>query len=533
VDQLEPTVLGLLLAVVALSVAARRLRVPYPILLVVGGLALGLIPGLPEVTLEPDLVLVVFLPPLLYVSAFFANLRDLRADLRTISLLSVGLVIATAFAVGAVAHELVGLSWAAALTLGAIVSPTDPLAATQILRRLNAPRRVSTVLEGEGLINDGTALVLYRAAIGAAVGGAFSAADAGLRLVLAPAGGVAIGLAVGWLVAWVRRRIDDTPTEITISIFTGYAAYLPAEALGVSGIIAAVTAGIYLGWRGPELASASTRLEGFAFWEILVFLLNSLLFILIGLQLPLVLDGLGDRSIASLAGYAVAVSGAVIAMRFAWVFITTAIIRAVDRRAVQRTRRASWRTRVIVAWCGMRGAVSLAAALAIPIETDAGAPFPGRDLVIFLTFAVILATLVLQGLSLPWLIRRLGVRDDGLEEQEELKARLAASKAALARIDALAEEDWTRPDSVERMRNFYEWRTRRFAARAGRIEDDGYEEQSSAYQRMVREVLEAQRRAVVRLRNQGVISNDVMHRIERELDLEDSRLEDQGPVGGS
>ena len=525
-SDLEPIVLGLLVAVAALSVLSRVIGVPYPILMVIGGLGLGLIPGAPEVVLDPELVLVVFLPPLLYIGAFFASLRDLRRDARSITMLSVGLVVATAVAVAAVAHELTGLPWAAAFTLGAIVSPTDPLAATQIMRRLGAPRRIATVLEGEGLVNDATALVLYRAAVGAAVGGAFSVADAGLRIVVAPVGGVLIGLAVGWIIAWVRKRIEDTPTEITISVFTGYAAFLPAEALGVSGVLAAVTAGVYLGWRAPEIASPDARLQGFSFWTITQFLLNATLFVLIGLQLPQILDALGDQSTGELLVDGAVISGVVIAVRIAWIFGTTVLIRAIDRRPSQVARRADWRQRFLGSWAGMRGAVSLAAALAIPISTDAGEPFPGRDLILFITFCVIMATLVFQGLTLPLVIRLLGVTDDGAAEQEEeVHARLAAATAALVRIDELADEDWTRPETLERLRNAYIFRKRRFAARAGKIDDDGYEEQSVAYQRTLREVLEAQRRAVVELRNRGEISNDVMHQIEHELDLEDSRLD--------
>lgn len=524
-SHLESIILGLLVAIAALSVLSKVIGIRYPILMVIGGLGLGMIPGAPEVALDPDLVLVVFLPPLLYVGAFFASLRDLRRDARSITLLSVGLVVATAGAVGVAAHQLTGMPWAAAFTLGAIVSPTDPLAATQIMRRLGAPRRIATVLEGEGLVNDATALVLYRAGVGAAVGGSFSIADAGLQVVVAPAGGILIGLAVAWIIAWVRKRIEDTPTEITISVFTGYAAFLPAESLGVSGVLAAVTAGIYLGWRAPEIASPDARLQGFSFWTITQFLLNASLFVLIGLQLPQVLDALGDRSTGELLGYGAAISGVVIALRIAWIFATTLIIRALDRRVAQFARRASWQQRFVASWAGMRGAVSLAAALAVPISTDAGDPFPGRDLILFITFCVIMATLVFQGLTLPLVIRLLGVSDDGEGEREELRARLVAAKAALARIEKLADEDWTRPDTLQRMRGVYTFRKRRFAERAGRIDDEGIDEQSVAYQSTLREVLEAQRRAVVALRNQGEISNDVMHRIERELDLEDSRLD--------
>jgi monovalent cation/hydrogen antiporter len=395
------------------------------------------------------------------------------------------------------------------------------------MRRLGAPRRLVNVLEGEGLVNDATALVLYRTAVGAAVGGSFSAWDAGLGILLAPIGGILVGLAVAWLIAEVRRRVEDVPTEITISVFTGYAAYFPAEALGASGVLAAVTAGIYLGFRAPQIASSESRLQGFSFWTITQFLLNATLFVLIGLQLPQILDGLDDRSAGELIVYGAAVSGVVIAIRFAWIFGTTVIIRATDRRPDQLLRRATWQARAIGSWAGMRGAVSLAAALAVPVSTDAGDPFPGRDLILWMTFCVILATLVFQGLTLPWLIRVLGVHDDGEEERrEELKARVKIAAAALDRIDELEGEPWVRPDTLERMRGQYRYRKRRFAAQAGKIEDDdGIEEQSQGYQRAVREAITAQRRVLVDLRNRGTISNDVMHRIERELDLEDSRLE--------
>lgn len=524
-SHIESVLPALLVAVAALSVLSRVIGVPYPILMVLGGLVIGLVPGAPEVALPPELVLVIFLPPLLYVGAFFVSVRELRRDARTITLLSVGLVAATAAAVALAAHAITDLSWAASFTLGAIVSPTDPLAATQIMRRLGAPRRISTVLEGEGLVNDATALVLYRTAVGAAVSGALSLADAGLRVVISPVGGVLIGLAVAWLIAWVRARIEDTPTEITISVFTGYAAFLPAETLGVSGVLAAVTAGLYLGWRAPEIASPDARLQGFSFWTITQFLLNASLFVLVGLQLPRILDALGAHSSGELIVDGLAVSAVVIAVRIAWVFGTTVAIRTLDRRESQRARRAGWRLRLLSSWAGMRGAVSLAAALAIPLETDAGAPFPGRDLIIFMTFCVIMATLVFQGLTMPLLIRALGITGDGEEEREEQRARLVAATAALVRIDELEAEDWTRPDTLERMRGAYRFRKRRFAAQAGKIEDDGLEEQSVSYQRTVRELLEAQRRAVIDLRNRGEISNEVMHRVERDLDLEDSRLD--------
>jgi monovalent cation/hydrogen antiporter len=517
---IEPLLLALIVAVAGLSVLARMVSVPYPILLVLGGLVLGFVPGMPSVELPPELVLVAFLPPLLYWSGFFSSPRDLRADTRAISAAAVGLVLATTVAVAVAAHAVIdGMDWAVAFALGAIVSPTDPLAATAIGRRLGVPRRLITLLEGESLVNDATALVAYRVAVAAAVSGSFVVWQAGLRFVVGAAGGVAVGLAVGWLVAELRRRLDDPVVEIVVSVATGYAAYLPAEQLGVSGVLAAVTAGLYLGWRGPELASASTRLLGFSFWEVMVYLANAILFILVGLQLRPILSSLGGTAVAVLVGEALVVSAVVVGVRLGWNFTLPYLVRLLDRRPGQVMRRVGARERLVTGWSGMRGAVSLAAALALPQD------FPMRNLILFLTFAVILATLVVQGLTLPALIRRLGVSGDGAEEKEEVRARLAAAQAALDRLDELSGAEWTRDDTVQRLQGLFEFRRRRLKARAGKIEDDGTEDRSQAYQRLVRELLEAQRQAIVRLRNQGVISNDVMHRIERELDLEDTRLE--------
>jgi monovalent cation/hydrogen antiporter len=528
VNHAELLIPGLLIAVAVLSAIADAIDIPYPILLVLGGLALGFVPGIPQVELDPELVLVLFLPPLLYSAAFFSSLRDLRADLRVISTLAIGLVLATTVAVAVVAHTLIdGLPWAAAFALGAIVSPTDPLAASAIARRLNAPRRMVTILEGESLVNDGTALVAYKVAVAAVVGGSFSLLDASFRFVLDAAGGIAIGIAVGWAVTAIRRRLDDPPVEITISLFTAYAAYVPANELGLSGVLAAVACGIFLGWRAPQLTTPTTRMQAFSVWEILIFLLNATLFVLVGLQLNTILDGLKGYSAATLIGWSAAVSAVVIVTRFVWQQVVTWLIRAVDRRESQRARRGTWQTRVAGSWAGMRGAVSLAAALALPFTTHAGAPFPQRDLIIFLTFAVILVTLVLQGLTLPFLIRWLAIEDDGSDRREELYARRRAAGAALERIEALEREPWTRDQTVERMRGLYEYRGRRFAAQAGDGDgdSDGIEERSTAYQRMVHSVIGAQRDELVRLRNVGEISDEVRRRVERELDLEESRLE--------
>jgi monovalent cation/hydrogen antiporter len=525
-DHVELILILLFISVAGLNALAHWLSVPYPILLVLGGLALGLIPGVPEVELDPDLVLVLFLPPLLYSAAFFTDLRSLRDNVRPLSLTAIGLVLLTTVIVAVIAHELIGMTWAVAFALGAIVSPTDPIAATEIMRRVGAPRRIVNMVEGESLFNDASALVAYRVAVAAAVGGSFSLFDASLEFVGAAAGGVAIGLAVGYVVAAIRRRLEDPTTEITISLFTGYAAYLPAAEAGLSGILAAVTAGIYLGWRAPELISPTTRLQAFGTWEVLGFLVNAVLFVLIGLQLPVIVDGLADHPWLEPVGYAALVVATVIATRFVWLFTVPYVIRALDRRPQQRLRRSSAQMRVVVAWSGMRGAVTLAAALALPLETDAGAALPDRDLVLFIAFAVVLVTVVGQGLTLPALIRGLGVGgDEGEEGQEELRARLTAAKAAIDSLDQLESEDWTRAETIERVRGIYEFRKRRFAAQAGKIEDDGIEDRSLTYQRMMHIVYGAQRQALVGLRNRGEISSEVMRRIERELDLEESRLE--------
>ncbi len=520
----ELVLLFLLIVVAAFSTLARVVGLPFPILLVIGGSLVGFAPGVPEVELPPDLVLLLFLPPLLFNAAYFSSLRDLRENQRAIALSAFGLVLVTAGAVAAVARIAVPeLSWAAAFALGAIVSPTDPLAATTIARRLGVPRRLTTIIEGESLINDGSALVIYRVAVAAAVGGSFDLLDASLDFVVNVVGGILVGLVAATALIWVFRRIaSDHIVVIVISLCAGYLGYLPAEELGVSGVLAAVTVGLLVGNRSPTLSTAATRLRGFAFWEVLVFILNATLFTLVGLQLPGILED-QDRSAGALLGLALLVCAVVIGTRLVWLNTVPYVIRALDRRASVRYRRAGWRQRLVVGWSGLRGAVSLAAALALPND------FPERDLIVFLTLAVIFATLVVQGLTLPWLIRVLGVEDDGASEREELEARAAATEAALAHLERLRGEAWARDGTVERLQGLYEFRRRRIAqwAREDALGDgdEDLESRSRDYQRLVREVLEAQRARIVALRDEGRISDEVMHTIERELDLEDQRLE--------
>jgi CPA1 family monovalent cation:H+ antiporter len=522
-------VLGVLLGALAFLLLAERTGIPYPIPLTAGGAALAFLPGVTDFELAPEMILVAFLPPLLYATAFFASLQDLRANWRPISALAVGLVIATTVAVAVAAHAVVGgLSWPAAFVLGAIVSPTDPVAAVEIAVRSRAPRRLVTIVEGESLINDSTGLIAYKFAVAAAVTGSFSVAHAAGDFLVSAAGGIAIGLLVGWPVAELRRRLDDAPTEIAVSLVTPYIAYLPAEAAGVSAVLAAVTSGLYLGWRSPELVTPATRIQAVSFWEILVFALNAALFVLVGLQLHTVINGLDGFSTAELALDAAVVCGTVIATRFAWVLPFNIVTRLLVRRFPRRHGDDPPDTRLaaLLGWSGMRGAVSLAAALAIPLQTDAGTPFPQRDLIIFLAYTVIVVTVVGQGLTLGRLIDLAGVYDD--EEtvaEQEARARIQAAEAAIARLDELQDQDWVRDQTHERMRALYEYRIRRFASRLDDEDDGDLEQRSQDYQRLRRKVLEAERAEMIRLRNRGEITDGIMRRMERDLDLEDARLE--------
>jgi monovalent cation/hydrogen antiporter len=522
----ELQLLVLLVSAAALLILAGPLRIPYPILLVLGGLLLGFGPGVPKLTMPPELVLVGILPPLLYVQAYFTGLRELRQNIRPISLLAVGLVGLTTVGVAVVAHAITDLGWAESFVLGAVVSPTDPIAATAIGRRLGVPRRLIDIVEGESLVNDGTALVLLRTAIVAAVAGSFSPWAAAGSLVLNVVGGIAVGLAVGYVIRRVRRPLDNPPLEVTIAFLTGYFAFLPASALGVSGVLAVVTAGVYMGWYTPELTTVQTRLQARGFWEIVTFLLNVLLFGLVGLQLRPILDGLSGRAGWALVGDAAVIVLAVIVLRIIWVFPATYVPRRLFPRIREHDPSPPWRYPAFIAWNGMRGAVTIAAALLVPLETDTGAPFAGRDLIVFFAFAVVLATLVVQGLSLPLAIRWLRLEtDESAADSEEAHARIMAAEAALQRLDELVADGRVLEDSAQRLRGQYRFRIDRFSARSDPDGDGKIERRSIKYQRVRRELLEAERNAVVELRNTGEISDEVMRRIEGDLDLEVSRLD--------
>lgn len=519
-------VLVLMGLVAALAVLSRRVAIPYPIVMTIAGLLLGLIPGLPRVELPPDIVFLLFLPPILFSAAFFTSPRELRANARPIALLAIGLVLATTVAVGLVVHALVPeIGWAPAFALGAIVSPPDAVAATSIAQRLGLPRRAVTILEGESLVNDSTALVALRLAIAAAVTGGFSLVEGATSFALVSVGGIAIGAVVGWLLVKVAERLDDPPVEVLLSLLGPFAAWIPAEALTVSGVLSVVTAGLILGRAAPRVLSSDTRVLGSGVWQMVIFVTNGLVFILIGLQLPTILDSVSaDRSALQLIGLGLAVAGAVIVVRLAWVFPGTYLPRMLVPSIRARDPSPEPRVVLIIGWAGMRGVVSLAAALALPLTVEGGGPFPGRDLLLFLTFAVILATLVGQGLSLPFLIRRLGVGDDGSTEHDEVHAREAAVQAALGRLDGLAEEWPGHLELIEQMRA-------RYAHAAEHLEHDHDAEELPHDQEWVEHakirtaVIDAQRYAVIDLRDRGVIGDEALRRVERDLDLEELRGE--------
>lgn len=515
-------ILILLAVVAALVPLADRLTIPYPILLVVVGLILGFIPNtvLPDVVLKPDVVFLLFLPPLLYWDAVTTSWREFRANFRTIGSLAIGLVIVTTCGVAIVAHALLHFPWGIAFVFGAIVSSTDVVAAGSIASRLGVPPRIVAILEGEGLVNDATALVVYGAAVTAVVAGDFSLPHAGARLVAVSVGGVATGLVVGWGVTHLRRRITDVRVEGMVALLTPFAAYLPADLLGVSGVLAAVTAGLYLGRRSPVVISPASRLRADAIWDLGTFLINGLIFILIGLQLHPIFVALSGRPLPALLWDAIAVSLTVIVVRIAWVYPAGLLARLLNRSGGAGSPPLSRAELGVIGWAGMRGVIALATALALPTFTDRG-PFPDRDLILFVTFGVIVATLVGQGLTLPAIIRWLHVTSDDALAREEAQARLAAARAALDRLDALMNQGDVPRDMIEDLRMRYARRAEWFDGE--RAAED--ERRHHILREVVRDLLDAERCAIIDLRDRNIINDTVLRRIQHELDLEQVRLE--------
>jgi CPA1 family monovalent cation:H+ antiporter len=491
---------------------------------VIGGLILGFVPGLPRVQLQPDVVFLLFLPPLLYYEAFNSSIRDFRPLLRLITLNAVFLVIVTIGAVAYVARGLIpDLPWAAAVVLGAIVGPTDETAAIAIVSRLRVPRRLITLIKAESLFNDATSLVIFNVALVAAVTGTFSWASGIWQLFIDAAGGVAVGVAVGWLVGVIRRRIDDPLLQNTVSLLSGYAAYYPADALHLSGVLSAIAAGLYLGRQTYSITTATSRVQITAMREITLFLINGLLFILVGLQLRPILVGLsGAETPGTLIAMAAAISLTVIVVRILWAYPAVYLPRVLSARIRNYEAAPSWKNVAVAAWTGLRGGVSLAAALAVPLTVANGTPFPHRDLILFLTFSVILATLVGQGLTLPLLIRLLGIRSESSDREEAL-ARLKATRAARAKLEKLAQESWADPDVVKDVREHLKRATAHHLAIRDQKVTPEQANAAAAARRIRHELNEAQSREVVRLRDEGAINDATVRKIQRELDFETVR----------
>ena len=518
-DLLE-VVLFLLLCAVALGWVARRLNFPYPIALVIGGAALGFLPELPQLPFDPQFILVLVLPPILYQTALLTSWRDFKANIRPISLLAVGLVIATTLAVGAALRFVVpDIPWAAAFVLGAIVSPPDAVAATAIMTRLNVPRRVVTILEGESLVNDASGLVLYKFAVAAVLTGAFSFLDASAQFVGVAIGGMIIGVLLGRFFVFIHRHLGDVFIEVLMTLSVPYITYILAESLHVSGVLAVVAAGLVRGRYSPEIVSAEMRIIARSVWNLLVFLLTSLVFILIGLQLSGIVGRLTGYSATELVLYGTLVSAVAIAVRFAWIYPATYLPRMLSARLRERDPAPAEAELFIMSWCGMRGIVSLAAALALPLALEGGAPFPGRDLIIFLTFVVIAVTLVVQGLSLALLIRTLRVGTDWSEHEEEQHARFALGKAAIAAIDELAAKESVPGEMAERIRAEFAEKVR-IAPPGGHVLSGG----ADVAKRLRGAAIRAERQELIRIWRENKISDDVLHHLEEDLDYQESRL---------
>jgi Na+/H+ antiporter len=512
-------IVALLLASTVLAGVARAINVHYAIVLVLGGLVVGLISGTSAPRVDPNIVLFVFLPPLIYAASFSSSTQDLRENARAIGLLAVGLVLATMGAVAVVVHVVAGIGWGASLVLGAILGPTDPVAATSVLRRVGAPDRISTILEGEALVNDGTGLTVYKLAVAAVVSGHFTPGSGILKFVEVCAGGVAIGLAAGWLSVEVRRRIDEPQIEISISLLTAYLAYLPADRVGASGVLAAVAAGLYTGGRTGLMLSPTSRLRTVGFWDALTFLLEAVLFLLIGLQLPHITRGL---SVGSPLAYSAVVLLTLIVVRMVWMFGVPLVARVVlARRSAPTHTRAEL---LVLGWCAMRGGVSLAAALALPLTAD-GHAFPDRSNITFIAYITIAATLVIPGLTLSPLVRRLGLGEGEALATEEAQARVALAHAALKHIEELVEQEKLSEPIAEQARLTYEQRIHRLDHDAGSDRDRTEEAAIAVRIRdLRRELIAVERSRLSDLRAQGEISSASRRRIEHDLDLEESRL---------
>ncbi|MGH6850052.1 MAG: Na+/H+ antiporter [Methylocella sp.] len=524
------TLVMLLAVVAAIAVLAERLKIPPAILLVLAGVVLALVPGLPTLKLAPELVLLLVLPPVIYASAVAMSWREFRYNLRPISLLAVGCVVFTTIAVAAATHWVLGLAWPVGFVLGSIVSPPDAMAPLSIARRMELPRRILVILEGEGLANDATALILYRFAVAAASAGVFSLGQAAGMFAAIVSGEIVWGIGVGWLILRLRRWVHDPRIEITLSILTPFFAYWPPAHLGGSGVLATVTAGLYISWNGLRLISAATRLQGIFFWDFFIYLIEGMVFLITGLQVRTLVAGIGDYAISELAISAAVVSTVVITTRFIWIYPAAYLPRWLFPPLKRRDPSPPWQWPFVLAFTGVRGIVSLAAALAIPIATANGQAFPDRDLILFLTFVVILVTLVGQGLMLPSVIRGLGLAHAGRLERhadkaEEHEARRQGIEAAVERLDQLMSERDLSEDIVRPLRARHRDRLKHIEQRSDG--NDGHRKLIELHDEIELLLIAAERQHINELYRSGALKDEARRRIERELDLREADLANQ------
>jgi monovalent cation/hydrogen antiporter len=511
-------ILLLFAATAALRLFADRSGIPLPTLLVLGGLGIALVPGLPRLTLDPQAIFLIFIPPLLFWAALTTSLRDLKRNLRAITLLAVWMVLITMAVVAVVAHAMIPtMPWALCFVLGAIVSPPDAVAVTASTRRLTLPRDMLVILEGESLWNDATALVAYQIAVTAAVSGTFSLSHAGIEFLVTGAGGVAVGLITAWCVGWVRLHMTrSSVVENTISLLSPFIAFIPADELGCSGVLAVVTMGLYFGRRGPRVLTAETRLQGTAMWEVLTFLLEGLIFILIGLQLPQVIHALEPGEIGRLLEVSALVVAAMIASRILWIFPGAYVPRWIDRRLGRATSAyPPWRHVLFGGWAGIRGGDSLVIALALPYTGLYGAALPYRDAIIFITFVVILVTLVAQGLTLAPLVRLLGIAGGNEEDAEERHARRISLRAGADALERFVTADAGEIAAATELRQLTANKLNNLDASASA---------NATHLRPRMAMLAAARDAIIDLRDRGEIGDAVMRRLQSEFDHEEMLL---------
>jgi CPA1 family monovalent cation:H+ antiporter len=518
-------VILLLGIIVLLSVVATKIRISYPTLLVMCGLGIGLIPGLPSVELKPEVVFLIFLPPLLYSSAWNMSLYDFKSAKRPITLLATGLVLFSTAGIAVTAHWLVPeLSWELAFVLGAILSPPDAVAAASATKGLGVSKRIITILEGESLVNDASGLVAYKYAVAAVLTGKFIFWEAGLQFFLVAIAGVIIGLIVANLVAWIHTHTpDDYIIDTCLTFLTPYVAYILAERFHFSGVLAVVTAGLYLSWKSSTILSHEARLNAYSVWLTVIFLLNGIVFILIGLQLPSILEGITEYSLPHLVVCGLLLGLATMLLRITWVFPGAYVPRWLSKK-IRETEVIDWRNVMIVAWTGMRGVVSLAAALSLPILLDNGQPFPHRDLILFLTFSVILFTLVVQSLSLPPLIRLLGIKKDVAEELEEIEARKTLASAAIVHIEENLSFGKLSDEVLAQIKSRYEVKFNYLRNYSSFKSDGLIDEVFDQFHNVQLELLNVERNVLKDLQKSGDIDYEVLRKLEYELDLEESRL---------